>query len=355
MLQLQVLRLQKFERKMNYKIRIQGADGPSFEARQGQSLLDAAAEHGIELPYSCRKGVCGNCRGRVLEGQLIPGTEGGGHETGIQAPDEHLFCRAQAASDLLIAPREWRPVEIGARKIHTVRVFRNELVASDVSKLTLRLANGVRAKFAAGQYLQVVLPDGQRRAFSMANAPHDNDHVQLHIRHMSNGGFTATVVPELKKGDTLQVELPHGDFCLRAASARPLLFIAGGTGFAPIKSMIDSLLKTRSARPITLFWGARNPLGIYATEVIAKWQKLRPDLRFEPVISDPIEASAWPGCRGLVHETILESFASVKDYDVYACGAPIMVQATRHSLQTLRGLPAEQFFSDSFVSNDLGT
>lgn len=338
-------------RQMSYTIRIQGPSGPSFEAQDGQSILEAAAEHGIELPYSCRKGVCGNCRGRVLKGQLVAGTEGGGHETGIQAPNEHLFCRAQAASDLLIAPREWRPIEAGARKIYTVKVFRNEPVASDVSILTLRLANGVRAKFAAGQYLQVILANGQRRAFSMANAPHDNDHVQLHIRHMPGAGFTSTTVPSLKKGDALQVELPQGDFYLRQESDRPLLFIAGGTGFAPIKSIIDSLLKIDSHRNITLFWGARHPAGIYAPDVIAKWRKRRPDLSFEPVISDPAEASAWAGRRGLVHEAVLKCFADLNNHDVYACGAPQMVQATRSALQDLRGLPPEQFFSDSFVSN----
>jgi NAD(P)H-flavin reductase/ferredoxin len=336
---------------MSYKIQIQGRDGPCFDAREGQSLLDAAAEHGIEFPYSCRKGVCGNCRGQVLEGELIAGSEGGGPETGIQALNEHLFCRAQAASDLLIAPREWRRVEAGARKIHKVKVFRNERVASDVSILTLRLSNGVRAKFSAGQYLQVILADGQRRAFSMANASQDNDHVQLHIRHMPGAGFTSNTVPALQKGDQLEVELPHGDFYLRAESKRPLLFIAGGTGFAPIKSIIESLIKSNSPRPISLFWGARDSSGIYSQQLIAKWQKRSPDLRFEPVISDPVETSNWSGRRGLVHEAVLQSFPNLKDYDVYVCGAPAMVQTTRAALQTQRGLPPEQFFSDSFVSD----
>jgi CDP-4-dehydro-6-deoxyglucose reductase, E3 len=230
-------------------------------------------------------------------------------------------------------------------------VFRNELVANDVSVLTLRLANGVRARFSAGQYLQVILGNGQRRAFSMANAPYDNDHVQLHIRHMLGAGFTSTIVPSLKKGDSLLVELPHGDFYLREKSARPLLLVAGGTGFAPIKSIIDALLRSHSNRNITLFWGARNAAGIYAPETIAKWQKRRSDFRFEPVLSDAVETSTWTGRRGLVHEAVLESFADMRGHDVYVCGAPIMVQAARSAFQDLRGLPPEQFFSDSFVSN----
>jgi NAD(P)H-flavin reductase/ferredoxin len=334
---------------MSFDIRIEGSD-VAFKADVGQSILEAAEKHGIELPYSCRKGVCGNCRGRVLEGELAAGTGGGSHETGINAPDEHLFCRAQAASDLKIAPRTWQRLDPGARKMLPATVFRNQRVADDVSMLHLRFAAGVRVRFKAGQYLQVALPDGSRRSFSMANAPHDNDGVQLHIRHMPDGQFTSNTVPALKPGDALSVELPHGDFYLREDSNRPLLFIAGGTGFAPIKSIIDHIIRRNIARPITLFWGARNPGGLYAQAVVSRWQKQRPSLRYEPVISDPVEASAWSGRRGLVHEQVLASFESLEDYDVYTCGAPAMVQAVRTALEDLRGLPSTQFFSDSFVT-----
>jgi NAD(P)H-flavin reductase/ferredoxin len=324
--------------------------GPTFEAKPGQSLLDAAAEHGIELPYSCRKGVCGNCRGRVLEGKLVPGTEGGPREAGVELADEHLLCRAQAASDLLIAPREWRLTEASTRKKYTVRVFRNERVASDISVLTLRFANGVRARYAAGQYAQVLLANGQRRAFSMANAPYDNDHVQLHIRHRPGTGFTSTTVPYLVKGDTLDIELPHGDFYLREASDRPLLFIAGGTGFAPIKAMIDSLLKKNNLRPIYLFWGARDPSGLYAPHVVSAWQRRRPDLGYEPVISNALESRDRLVSPSGVLAAVMDSFNDLHGYDVYTCGAPQMVQNIRTSLQDLRRLPAGQFFSDSFVN-----
>jgi NAD(P)H-flavin reductase/ferredoxin len=334
---------------MSYEIRIEGTD-VKFDAEVGQTVLDAAARHGIEMPYSCRKGACGNCKGRVLSGELVVGTGGGGHEAGINAPDEHLFCRAQPASDLLIQPRAWHRIDPDARKTYAATVFRNQLVASDVSILHLRFPAGVRARFAAGQYLEVLAPDGQRRAFSMANAPHENDGIQLHIRHMPGGGFTSSVVPGLAKGDVLQVELPHGDFYLREDSDRPLLFIAGGTGFAPVKSIIDHVIKRGIERPMTLFWGARDPTGLYAAEVVKKWLRQCPSLRYEPVISDPVDASAWSGRRGFVHQAVLESFDSVKDFDVYTCGAPIMVQAVRTALEDQRELPPTQFFSDSFVT-----
>jgi NAD(P)H-flavin reductase/ferredoxin len=337
---------------MSYEIRIEGAD-VAFFAEEDQTLLDAAAKHGIEIPYSCRKGACGNCKGRVVHGQLVPGTEGGGHEAGINSPDEHLFCRAKPASDLLIAPRSWRRVDPNARKTFTATVLRNQLAAGDVSILSLRFPAGARARFAAGQYLEVVAPDGGRRAFSMANAPHENDGVQLHIRHMPGGGFTSGVVPGLVKGDVLQIELPFGDFYLREDSDRPILFIAGGTGFAPVKSIIDHMIKRDIHRPIFLFWGARDPSGLYAPQVVEKWVKQRPSLRYEPVISGPVEESVWSGRRGRLHEAVLETFDSLKDFDVYACGAPAMVQAARIALVEQRGLPEDRFFSDAFVSSAL--
>jgi NAD(P)H-flavin reductase/ferredoxin len=333
---------------MSYEIRIDGTD-VKFQAEPGQTVLDAASKHGIEIPYSCRKGACGNCKGRVIRGELTPGTGGGGHEAGINAPDEHLFCRAQPASDLLIAPRSWRHIDPNARKILTATVLRNQLAASDVSILHLRFPAGVRARFNAGQYLEVLAPDGRRRAFSMANAPHESDGVQLHIRHMPGGAFTSNVVPGLVKGDVLQIELPFGDFYLREDSDRPLLFIAGGTGFAPVKSMIDHIIRRGIQRPMTLFWGARDPSGLYATQIVEKWLKQRPSLRYEPVVSGPPDAAAWNGRRGRVHQAVLESFDSVEDYDVYACGAPGMVQSARTALEDQRGLPADRFFSDAFV------
>jgi NAD(P)H-flavin reductase len=157
------------------------------------------------------------------------------------------------------------------------------------------------------------------------------------------------VAPALAKGDKLQVELPFGDFYLREDSDRPLLFIAGGTGFAPVKSIIDHVIKCGLERPMTLFWGARNPEGLYAAQTIEKWLRQRPALRYEPVISDPVPAFAWSGRRGLVHEAVLESFDSVENFDVYACGSPAMVQAARTALEDRRGLSPDRFFSDAFV------
>lgn len=332
---------------MTHQIKIEGSE-VVFSCEHGEAVLDAAARNGIELPYSCRKGVCGNCRGLVLEGQLVPGTAGGSAESGIQADNEHLFCHAQAASDLLIRPRSWQRLDPNARKTLQAKIFRITQPASDVTVLQLRFAAGQRVKFQAGQYLQVILPDGQRRAFSMANAPHENDGVQLHIRHVPGGHFSTGVLPSLKAGDALQLELPHGDFWLREDGERPLVMVAGGTGFAPIKSIIDHMAKRKISRSLALYWGSRQAEGLYAPEVIGKWQQVLPALRYVPVVSDA-SASTWDGLTGLVHEAVLADFADLSGHDVYACGAPAMVAALRRACIEQAGLPEARFFSDSFV------
>ncbi len=330
---------------MSWRIRIDGS-GVEFVAQPGHSVLDAALAAGIELPYSCRKGVCGNCLGRVLDGPVT-----GGLGTGCEGArdGELLLCRTQALGDLLIAPRSWRRGEPDARVVLDAQVLSNRRAAEDVSVLQLRFAAGVRARFAAGQYLEVLLPDGRRRAFSMANAPHDNDGVLLHVRHVPGGEFTSRVVPALQRGDRLRVELAHGDFRLREDDDRPLLFVAGGTGFAPIKSILDDMLRRGVQRDITLYWGARNPGGLYAADAVARWQRRRPQLRFVPVISEPVDAAQWDGRRGRVHDALRQDLESAARFDVYACGAPAMVRAVR-GVVLERGLPAERFFSDSFVS-----
>lgn len=333
---------------MTHQIKIEGSE-VAFSCEHGETVLDAAARNGIELPYSCRKGVCGNCRGLVLEGQLVPGTAGGSAEAGIQAHNEHLFCHAQAASDLLIRPRSWQRIDPSARKILQAKIFRVTQPASDVTILQLRFAAGQRAKFQAGQYLQVILPDGQRRAFSMANAPHESDGVQLHIRHVPGGHFSAGILPTLKAGDLLQLELPHGDFWLREDGDRPLIMVAGGTGFAPIKSIIDHMVRRKIGRPLALYWGSRQPDGLYAPEVIAKWQQSLPGLRYVPVVSDAATGT-WHGRTGLVHDAVLTDQANLSGHDVYACGAPAMVMALRHACVEQRSLPQTRFFSDAFVS-----
>ncbi len=334
---------------MSFRIRLHESE-VAFEGDPGESVLDAALRAGIELPYSCRKGVCGNCRGHVLEGSLVPGTEGGAREAGICDANEHLLCRARPASDLTVRPRHWQQIDPAARKTLQAKVFKITQASPDVTVLQLRLPAGVRAKFKAGQYLQVLLPDGTRRPYSMANAPHDNDNLQLHVRREPGGRFSDGLLPTLKTGDLLAVELPHGDFWLREDSDRPLLLVAGGTGFAPVKSILDHIVRQRITRPVTLYWGGRTPADLYAPQPVEKWRTALPHLRYEAVISRPPEDGTWTGRTGRLPAAVLADWPDLSGHEVYACGAPALIGALREACVTQRGLPADRFFSDAFVS-----
>ncbi len=327
---------------MDHQIRIAGSD-LQFACAPGQTLLDAALRAGIELPYSCRKGVCGNCAAPVTAGEVREPV----------APDlppgQHLLCQCQPLGDVTIAPSSWRRADPSARKVLTAKVFRNTLAAPDVSLLQLRLPAGQRARFVAGQSLQVLLPDGSRRSYSMANPPHESDSLQLHVRHVPGGAFT-TLVQQLQPGATLQVELPYGSATLDPAASGPLWCVAGGTGFAPIKSLLDDMARKGSTRPVTLLWGGRTAASLYLPAAVERWQRLWPQLRYVPAVEDAADAQAAGCFHGRV-DVALRAHApdSLADAEVYCCGAPPMVAAVRQACAE-RGLPPARFHSDAFVS-----
>ncbi|MCC2677288.1 MAG: Ferredoxin--NAD(+) reductase-like protein [Ramlibacter sp.] len=325
---------------MAHDIRIAGTD-LHFACEPGENILDAALKAGIEMPYSCRKGVCGNCAGGVVAGEVVsPPSE-------AKPAGKHLYCQCLPLSNVELAPAAWHRIDPSARKIFTVKVFRNTLASEDVSVLQLRLPTGTRAKFKAGQYLQVTLPDGSRRSYSMANPPHESDSLQLHIRHVPGGQFTQ-IVPRLAVGDTLQVELPFGNFKLREDSTAAMLCVVGGTGFAPVKSLLDDIAKKRVHRPVTLLWGGRDRRGLYLLSAVERWQKLLPGFTFLPVIEDAGDAEALGAFHGRLDDAIRAHCADLTGTEAYCCGAPAMVGAVRKAAQE-RGLDAQLFFSDVFV------
>lgn len=326
---------------MAFDIRIAGTD-VHFPCTAGQNILDAALQAGIEMPYSCRKGVCSNCAGAVTAGEVqSPPSE-------AKPAGQHLYCQCLPQSDVEIVPQAWHQFDPKARKSFTVKVFRNTLAADDVSLLQLRLPAGQRAKFKAGQYLQVALPDGSRRSYSMANAPHESDTLQLHIRHVEGGQFTQ-LVPHLKAGDTLQVELPYGNFELKEESSAPMLCVVGGTGFAPVKSLLDDMVKKGVKRPVTLVWGGRDRKGIYLPAAVERWQKLLPGFTFVPTLENADDAQALCGFKGRVDDAVRQHFPTLADHEVYCCGSPGMVTAVRKVCLEERGLDPHHFFSDVFV------
>jgi NAD(P)H-flavin reductase/ferredoxin len=325
---------------MAYDVRIAGTD-LHFSCEADQNILDAALKAGIEMPYSCRKGVCGNCAGGIAAGAVeCPASE-------VAGPGEKLFCQCLPKGDVEIVPTAWHRIDPGARKTFSAKVYRNTLAADDVSVLQLRLPAGQRAKFKAGQYLQVALPDGSRRSYSMANPPHESDSLQLHVRHVAGGQFTQ-IVAQLKSGDMLQVELPYGSFELREESVAPMLCVVGGTGFAPVKSLLDDLVKKGIKRPVTLIWGGRNKAGLYLMSAVERWKKLLPGFTFVPAIEDAADAQALAGFHGRVDDALRSHCPALDGYEVYCCGAPAMVTAVKKACAE-RGLGAHHFFSDVFV------
>ncbi|MBT2299020.1 2Fe-2S iron-sulfur cluster binding domain-containing protein [Variovorax paradoxus] len=331
---------------MSHRIAIAGSD-IAFDCAEDQSLLDAALHAGIELPYSCRKGVCGNCAGGIAQGE-VDGLDGASMRNETCLPEQVLYCICTPRTDVQIAPVSWHRVDPAARKRFTAKIFRNQPAAPDVSVLQLRLPAGQRAKFHAGQYLQLAVGDGSTRCYSMANAPHESDALTLHIRHVPGGAFSARV-PALQQGDLIDIELPFGAVSLAEASTRPIVFVAGGTGFAPVKSILDDMAKRRIERPITLIWGARRAEGIYLRAAVAKWQRQWPSFRFIAALSEEAADAAGDAFAGRVDQALIAHCPALEGHELYCCGSPGMVNAVRDIAVQRCGLAAADFHADVFV------
>jgi terephthalate 1,2-dioxygenase reductase component len=316
-----------------------------FACEAREPVLDAALRAGIAIPHACRKGVCGNCAGRVVEGEFACGTS----SPEVLTPGQTLLCQTHPRSDLKIAVARWQHQSPQTTQRLQARVYRNTRVAEDVYLLQLRLPAGQRAKFRAGQYLQIVLPDGARRSFSMANPPHESDGLQLHIRQVPGGRFSA-LLGTLATGDVLDIELPFGQVALDAQAGTPLLCVCGGTGFAPVKSLLDDLARNKSQRPITLIWGARDRAGLYLLEQVTKWQRSLPGLHFMAALESAAQAQSLGAFHGRVDDAVRSLPATPAFETVYCCGSPAMVGAVRKACMQALGIGSAQFHADVFVS-----
>ena len=326
----------------SFTIRVANTD-IAFACDADTTILEAARIAGYEMPYSCQRGACASCRGLVRSGEI---------DTPHPGDLYTLFCQTRPRSDLEIVPREIRRIDPNAKSTIDARVLRVTVAADDVRIVQLRFPPGVRVKFKAGQYLDVILPDGARRSFSMANAPQQSDIAVLHVRVLPGGRFAEEVLPSLAAGSQLRVELPTGDFWLRE-SAKPAVFVASGTGFAPIKSILEDAFhkkdaRKKDAREMVLYWGARREKDLYHADLPAKWAGLHAQFRFVPVLSEPGEG--WKGRTGFVHRAVIEDYPSLADCQVYACGVTAMIDAARRDLTLERGLPPDDFFCDAFVT-----
>ena len=339
---------------MSYQIIIQPS-GHAFHVEPGETILEAALRQGYSLPYGCRNGSCGICKGKIIQGTVHYGDYS--EETLTEAEKRAgyaLFCSASPLSDVVIECHE-----IGATKdieIKTLpcRVQNLELVAPDVMIISLKLPANQRLQFLAGQYIDILLKEGKRRSFSLANAPHDDEFLQLHVRNYPGGAFTEHVFSHMKVRDMLRFTGPLGSFFLRDMSAdNDIIFLASGTGFAPIKSILEHIFYQESnrndKRKMTLYWGARTKADLYLIDLANSWQRQHDNFTFVPVLSEPLPSDNWPGRTGLVHEAVMQDHANLAKHQVYACGAPAMIKAAYHDFTSYRSLPKDAFFSDIFA------
>jgi len=316
--------------------------GHSFEVPEGQNIVQAGLAAGYMLPYSCRAGVCRTCRGTILEGKVDYGLV---HETYLPESDKAkglaLLCQAKPLTDVVVEVREVQGVK---PRMIPCRVERLEKPAPDVAVIGLRLPMNENFRFLAGQYIDFLLKEGKRRSYSLATRPDPAGvtALEIHVRHTPGGAFTDHVFSNLKVRDLLRFEGPLGSFYLREDSSKPIVMLASGTGFAPIKAMCDYAAEKKITRPITLYWGGRLKRDLYQFEAAQAW----PHVKFIPVLSD----EKWDGRTGFVHRAVMEDFPDLSGRQVYACGAPAMIDAARRDFTAQCGLPEDQFFADSFTS-----
>ena len=328
--------------------------GRSFSADDGEPMLAAAIRQGIGLPYGCKDGACGSCKCKKLEGQVTHGA----HQLKALSVEEEaqgfvLTCCGVAHSDVVLESRQVTDESAFPIRKMPVRVTSLVRASPDVMVVRLQLPASDTMKYHAGQYVEFLLRDGDRRSYSMANAPYtqlETTGIELHIRHMPGGKFTDHVFAAMKEREIQRIEGPYGSFFLREDSAKPIVMVASGTGFAPIKAIIEHMQFKRIVRPVVLYWGGRRPTDLYMHDWIEARVAEMPNLRYVPVVSNALPEDGWQGRTGFVHRAVLEDFADLSGHQVYACGSPIVVESAQADYTTLAGLPAEEFFADAFTT-----
>lgn len=332
-----------------FTVRLDGTDR-SFTVRQGESILTAALRQGVMLPYSCKNGTCGSCKGQVLEGEVhYPFHPPMALERQDLAQGFALMCQAEPLEDLVIAVREIEAVrDIEVRKL-PARVIEKTLLTSNVVRLRLKLPAAQRLQFLAGQYVDALLEGGRRRAFSIASCPSLEDEIELHIRHVDGGDFTGFVFDTLRERDILRLEGPLGNFFVRNDDPqRPMIMVGGGTGFAPLKSMIENLIEGGDRREVHLYWGARTRADLYLDSMPVAWARDHAHIHYRRALSEAGDGGAgkeW--FAGLVHDAVLEQHSSLSGFDVYMSGPPAMIDAARASFLR-HGLQPDRLYYDSF-------
>ncbi len=335
---------------MVYKVRIESS-GREFSVQDKETVLAAALHQGITLAYSCRNGVCGTCKAKIISGQV----DYGSYEDKALSQTEKrdggvLLCQAIPLTDLVIQAKEISAAKDIPIRIMPARVAKLEKLAHDVMQVSLKLADGQRLQFLAGQYIDILLSANQRRSFSLATAPSSDELLQLHIRHVPGGHFTDHVFNKMKEKDLLRFQGPLGTFFLRdaeAATQRPIILVAGGTGFAPIKSILEQAFANGLTRPMHLYWGARARRDLYLDELPRAWMQQHAHFRYTPVLSETQPDDQWNGKQGWVHAAVVQDYPDLSQHEVYASGPPPMIEALKQAVKA-HGLQEDRLYYDSF-------
>jgi CDP-4-dehydro-6-deoxyglucose reductase len=326
----------------------------SFAVEPDETILAAAIREGVGMPYGCRDGACGSCKSRLVSGRVEHGSH---NEKALSAEEAQagmiLACRAVPRSDCVVEAR----AVAGAGDFPILkmpsRVLGLERAARDVIVLRMQLPANQNFRYRAGQYVEFILRDGDRRSYSIANAPHTLGQpptIELHLRHLPGGKFTDQAFTTLKERDILRMEGPFGSFFLRADSDKPIVLLASGTGFAPIKAVIEQMQANGNTRPTTLYWGCRRPADLYRDDWCRQQAAATPWLRYVPVLSEAQPGDGWDGRAGFVHLAVMADFPDLSGHEVYACGVPVMVDTARRDFIERCGLSEDDFYADSFTS-----
>ena len=328
--------------------------GRAFATQASEAILTAAIRNGVGLPYGCKDGACSSCKCKKLSGSVVHGPHS---DRALTAEEEAagmiLPCCATPTSDVVIESRHVTDESAFPIKKMPVRVQTITRLSPDVVQLRLQLPAADTFRYHAGQYIEFLLAGGVRRAYSMALAPHHQEEapgLELHIRHTPGGLFTDHVFGAMKEREILRIEGPFGSFFLQEGSHKPMVLLASGTGFAPIKALIEHLQHKGITRPAVLYWGGRRPQDLYMHDWLQARCAEMPHLHYVPVVSDALAEDNWQGRTGFVHQAVLDDFADLSGHEVYACGAPIVVDSARTSFTKQRGLPEDAFFADAFVT-----
>ncbi|HIG89301.1 CDP-6-deoxy-delta-3,4-glucoseen reductase [Candidatus Thioglobus sp.] len=319
--------------------------GRSFETDGNSPILDDALAHGLNFPYGCQKGACGKCIATIIEGEVSYEREIPSGITPEEIADNMvLLCQCKATTDVSLAVAELDSVADIEVRMLPCKVQSINRLNHDVVQVFLKIPGDESLQYLAGQYIDLIHPDFDPRAFSIANAPVNSSLIELHVRLVEDGKFTNFLFNELKEKALLRLEGPKGTFYFKEDSKKPVILVAGGTGFGPIKAIVEHSIDSNLERQIYVYWGVRDEVDLYM-DLPQQWADEYDNIHFVPVLSEPNEK--WQGKAGYVHESVLADFDDLTGYEVYACGPPIMVKAAADTFLD-QGMIKDNFFSDAF-------